>query len=86
MNKPIKPTGFNPKVAPAQPLTEEEKKMKIMQFLQQKREAFAINLLCSICHNSPGLKNEDLIIKAVDLADGLIEKLYPIPETQKPAE
>lgn len=62
------------------PLTEEEKQLKIMQFLQQKRETFSINILCSLLHKNPGIKNEDVIIKAVDLADGLIEKLYPLPE------
>lgn len=83
MNKPTKPAGFTPKVVPAKPLTDEEKKLKVMQYLQQKRENFAISLLCSLCEKSPGVRNEDLIIKAVDLADGLIEKLYPLPETKE---
>ena len=73
-----------PKPAPqVKPLTEEEKRIKIMQFLQQKRETFSVNILCSLLQNNPGVKNEDVITKAVDLADGLIEKLYPLPETDK---
>lgn len=67
-------------VTPQRPLTEEEKQQRIMQFLQQKREAFSINILCSLLQNNPGVKNDDVIIKAVDLADGLMEKLYPIKE------
>lgn len=67
------------------PLKEEEKKARIMQFLQKRRETFAINLLVTLVQGNPGVKNEDLIIKAVDLADGLIKRLYPMEE-EKPAE
>ena len=35
MSKLTKPAGFQPRVAPARPLTEEEKKIKVMQLLQQ---------------------------------------------------
>lgn len=69
--------------AKMKPLTDEEKQARIMQFLQQKREAFSINILCSLLQNNPGINNEDVIIKAVDLADGLMEKLYPIKEKGK---
>lgn len=72
MAKQIKPMPVQ------RPLTEEEKKARIMQFLQQKREAFSINILCSLLQNNPGIHPEDVIIKAVDLADKLMEKLYPI--------
>lgn len=70
-------------VTPQRPLTDEEKQARIMQFLQQKREAFSINILCSLLQNNPGVKNEDVITKAVNLADGLIKKLYPIEEESK---
>lgn len=75
-----------PKPAPqVKPLTEEEKRIKIMQFLQQKRETFSVNILCSLCQNYPeSLQNDnELIDRAVSLADKLIEKLYPLPETDK---
>lgn len=62
------------------PLTDEEKQARIMQFLQQKRESFSINILCSLLHNNPGIHPDDVITKAVDLADHLMEKLYPIKE------
>lgn len=65
------------------PLTDEEKQARIMQFLQQKREQFSINILCSLLHNNPGIHPDDVITKAVDLADKLMEKLYPIKEESK---
>ena len=92
MNKMKNPAGFQPKVAPAPVLTEEQKKAKIMQFLQQKREGFAINILCNLCQAaSPKvvatmdstkltLDTTGLVDKAVEMADKLIEKLYPLPE------
>jgi len=63
-------------------MTLEERKQRIMQFLAQKRESFSISILCSLLQNNPGVRNEDVIIKAVDLADGLMEKLYPIKEEE----
>lgn len=69
-------------VTPQRPLTDEEKQARIMQFLQQKREAFSINILCSLLQNNPGIHPDDVITKAVDLADKLIEKLYPIKEEE----
>ena len=83
MNKPKTPAGFQPKVVPAQQLTEEQKKAKIMQFVQQKREAFAINILCSLIQRDPENSNEDLVERSVTLADKLFETLYPLPETKE---
>lgn len=98
MSKSMKPAGFQPRVAPATPLTDEEKKMKIAQFLQQKREGFAINILCSLCKSADPrivatmdstkltLDTTGLVDKAVAMADKLMEKLYPLPEEGKPEE
>lgn len=76
MNK-VRPIG--------KPLTEaeqaEQNKQKILQFLQQKRDQFSISILCHLCHN-PFLSKKRLVKKSVALADALIEKLYPIPETE----
>lgn len=87
MNKTQKPAGFKPMVAPAQrPLTEEEKKMKIAQFLQQKRETIAVNVLCNLVHGAITNRNvtnmdcKSLVDLSVEMADRLIEKLYPLPE------
>ena len=73
-------------VTPQRPLSLDERKQRIMQILAQKRESFSISILCSLLQNNPGVKNEDVIIKAVSLADGLMEKLYPMPEEGKPKE
>ena len=73
-------------VTPERPLTEQEKQARIMQFLQQKRESFSISILCSLLQNNPGIHPDDVLTKAVNLADGLIEKLYPMPEDEKPKE
>ena len=72
-------------VTPQRPLTDEEKQARIMQFLQQKRESFSISILCSLLQNNPGIHPDDVITKAVALADQLMEKLYPLKE-EKPKE
>ena len=83
---------------PVKPLTEEEKKAKVIQFLQQKREQFAINILCSLCQGVSSARavvkadmhcttiridTNGLVDDAVNMADNLIEKLYPLPEEKK---
>ena len=70
-------------VIPQRPMTDEEKQARIMQFLQQRRESFSINILCSLLQNNPGVHPEDVVIKSVDLADNLIKKLYPMEEESK---
>ena len=57
-----------------------------MQILAQKRESFSISILCSLLQNNPGIHPDDVLTKAVNLADGLIEKLYPMPEEENPKE
>lgn len=90
MNKTKNPAGFQPRVAPAQPLTEEQKKMKIAQFLQQKRETIAVNVLCNLVHGAIMSKKEiptEHLVKMADvsvkMADEMIEKLYPMPEEEQ---
>ena len=72
------------------PLTEEERKNKILQFLAQKREAFAINILNGLCHNlkdnTPVEMDMDVVDLAVKMADKLMETLYPMPEESKKEE
>lgn len=65
-----------------------------MQFLQQKRETFAVNILCNLVHvaservvarrNSTDLSldTNGLVNSAVKMADELLEKLYPLPEEE----
>ena len=58
-----------------------------MQFLQQKREAFAVNILAGLCHNLKGNTpieiDKDVVDIAVEMADKLIKKLYPVEEESK---
>lgn len=70
-------------VTTQRPMTDEEKQQRIMQFLQQRRESFSINILCSLLQNNPGVHPEDVVIKSVDMADNLIKKLYPMEEESK---
>ena len=79
-----KPAGFAPMGQPAKPLTNDEKKAKVLQFLQQKREAFSLNILCNLCKvldkDATNHHATALVDLSVDMADHLIEKLYPLPE------
>ena len=74
--------GNAPRVAVPKPLTEEEKRFKLMQFLQQKREQFALNILCNLCQNYPETLQggKALVNTSIDMADHLMEKLYPTGE------
>lgn len=81
------------------PLTEEEKKFQVLRFLQQKRENFSLTILNGLCSNPyevnktivanekgthTEIRNADLLVtKAVEMADLLIEKLYPLPEEEE---
>lgn len=72
--------------AKMKPLTDEEKQQRIMQFLSQKREQFAVNILCNMVQGAVTNKDvtnfqcKSLVDLAVDMADALMEKLYPIKE------
>lgn len=81
-------------VTPERPLTEQEKQARIMQFLQQKREQFAVNILCNLVHVAServvarrdstdlSLDTKGLVNSAVKMADELLEKLYPIKDEE----
>ena len=79
-------------VTPQRPLTDEEKQARIMQFLQQKRETFSLTILSGMVHGA--VTNRDvtniqckcLVDLAVEMADQLMEKLYPMPKEEKPKE
>ena len=71
------------------PLTDEEKQQRIMQFITQKREAFSINILSGMLQGAVTNKDvtniqcKSLVDLAVEMADALLEKLYPIKEESK---
>ena len=81
-------TSIRPIQGQQRPLTEEEKRVKVMQFLQQKRETISVNLLCNLVHGA--ITNKDvtnmdckgLVNLSVEMADALLEKLYPIKEEE----
>ena len=65
------------------PLTDEEKRM---QFLMEKREAYSIKILCVMMQGAVTNKDatnyrcKSLVKLAVEMADALMENLYPIEE------
>lgn len=75
-------------VTPQRPLTNEEKQARIMQFLQQKRETFSLTILSGMVHGAVTNKDvtniqcKSLVDLAVEMADALMEKLYPIKEEE----
>ena len=57
-----------------------------MQFLMEKREAYSIKILCVMMQGAVTNKDvtnyrcKSLVKLAVEMADALMEKLYPIEE------
>lgn len=76
--KPMKPL----KQVPPRTLSEQEKQARIMQFLTQKRETFALAILHGICSN-PEIHAKNPVEEAVEMADHLLEKLYPMPKEEE---
>lgn len=76
-------------VTPQRPMTNEEKQQRIMQILTQKREAFSISILSGMVQGAVTNKDvtniqfKSLVDLAVNMADALLEKLYPIPKEDK---
>lgn len=88
MKNNIRPAGN----APAKPLTEAQKKAHVMQVILQKRENFAINILCNLIRGAASNAElseeggEGLVKLSVKMADNLIGELYPLPEENKDKE
>lgn len=81
MNKSMKPSrpAGKPQVAP---LTPEQKQEAMVRFFAQKRESFTTGILFNLCQN-PAMGDADpkvVVDHAVEMADYLIEKLYPLKE------
>ena len=76
-------------VTPQRPMTDEEKQQRIMQILTQKRETFSLTILSGMVQGA--VTNKDvtnfqvkfLVDLAVEMADALMEKLYPMPKEDK---
>ena len=69
-------------------LTDEEKQQRIMQFLTQKRETFSLSILSGMMQGAVTNKDvtniqcKSLVDLAVEMADALMETLYPIKEEE----
>ena len=91
MNKSMKPSA-----AAQRPLTEEEKKSQIMRAFMQKRAALVEGILFNLCqakdinNNTTNKECVLMVDVAIEMADALLEKLYPIkeenPKEESPAE
>lgn len=76
-------------VTPEREMTDEEKQQRIMQILTQKREAFSISILSGMLQGAvtnkdvTNIRCKSLVDLAVEMADALMEKLYPMPKEDK---
>lgn len=76
-------------VTPQRPMTDEEKQQRIMQILTQKRETFSLTILSGMVQGAVTNKDvtnfqcKSLVDLAVEMADALLEKLYPLEEKEK---
>ena len=86
-NKPTKPVHQAKVFTPEQ--IQEQKKNQALAMLVQKREAFAVNILVSLCRGNGFAypKDQDnfgqLVDLSVEMADRLLEKLYPVKEDKQ---
>ena len=81
-NKPTKPIRLASQ-------TKEDQEMQVARFFANKRETFAINILASLCRGNGFAypKDQDnfgqLVDLSVEMADHLLEKLYPVKLEEK---
>ena len=91
-NKPRNPIKLSPKMTNEQMLElakkqEEEQMMKRLAYFAQRREGIATEILCSLIRGRvPGTTKAgfmEYVDISVEIADRLLEKLYPKPEDKK---
>ena len=76
-------------VTTQRPMTNEEKQQRIMQVLMQKRETFSLSILSGMVQGAvinkdvTNIQCKSLVDLAVEMADALMEKLYPMPKEDK---
>ena len=76
-------------VTPQRTMTDEEKQQRIMQVLMQKRETLSLSILSGMMQGAVTNKDvtniqcKSLVDLAVEMADALMEKLYPMPKEDK---
>lgn len=82
MNKSMKSSIPVARQQVAKELTPQQKQEAMLRFFTQKRESFTTGILFNLCQNS-AMKDSDpkgLVNTAVEMADHLIETLYPLKE------
>lgn len=82
MNKSMRPSKSVARQQVARELTPEQKQEAMVRFFTQKRESFTTGILFNLCQN-PALGDADpkiVVDHAVEMADYLLEKLYPLKE------
>ena len=83
-NKPTKPVHQAKVFTPEQ--IQEQKKNQALAMLVQKREAFAVNILCHLCDGMSVInenEGEFLVDVSVHMADRLLKQLYPGKEDKQ---
>ena len=76
-------------VTPEREMTDEEKQQRIMQILTQKRENFSLTILSGMVQGAvtnkdvTNIRCKSLVDLAIEMADALMEKLYPMPKEDK---
>ena len=76
-------------VTPQRPMTDTEKQQRIMQVLMQKRETFSLSILSGMVQGAVTNKDvtniqcKSMVDLAVEMADAIMEKLYPMPKEDK---
>ena len=83
MNKSMKPSKPVARQQDAA-LTPEQRQEAMLRFFTQKRESFTTGILFNLCQNPSVLNGnvdpKELVNTAVEMADHLVEKLYPLKE------
>ena len=86
-NKPTKPVHQAKVFTPEQ--IQEQKRNQALAMIVQKRDQFAVNILCNLVHGAITNKDatnfqcHELVDLSVEMADRLLEKLYPVKEDKQ---
>ena len=67
------------------PMTAEERQEQAMRMYMQKRESIATGVLFNMVRNESVLQSygsEDIAVRAIEIADAMIEKLYFTPSAE----
>ncbi len=70
-------------IPPMPKMSEEQQKEQIIRFLSQKRESFVQGCLFNLCQGKGIMTTAEskvLVDQAIEMADYLLEKLYPLKE------